>query len=1115
MPTRPALTSVFILACVISVAAGGRAFAQAPAAPSPLAPADGASVEVPLTISWSSTLSPSATSGGYNWQVSRSANFSPLVLADSTNPATTQDVVSGLVPGTYFWRVQAVSGGGQSAWSQSRSFTVIGAGPGTPGTPVLAPTRGYSTFHPWEAIHFDWSVVPDAVTYRLEVSNHPDFPVGPLPPGTTTFWNDNIPTNSDGYIHTMIGNWYARVFAVDADNPQEGVRSLPSNVIEFSAFYNNPVGPPPQLLSPIDNPTLTLPVTLNWAHVPNPQPMGYVLEVATDPGFSNIEWFFNQYTEPTVRMLSLTSGPKYWRVLSQHGLSSPTTNANTDWSATGRFTISSAPPVPVSVAPLGGPVMYSGGFGYIGLQLTAGVPASGATIALSSSHPSVAPLPATYAMHGTHAYAELPIRVGQVTSSTVVTLTATLNGVSVSNQFTVHPPTLNNETLQPTVRATGGATMSGWVDLEGTGLAGPNGFVVNLSSDSPLATVPATVTIPAGVNGTGFSIQTSAVTATTVVNITAWAGSVTSTWPITLTPSPTPSELIVRPMSTTSGSQGVVIGEPVGHDQLVQLASSDPALASVPSTATISAGSGVGFFDIITAPVSAPTEVTISASGGGVTLSHPLTLYPTLPALASVTVTPESVVGGSTAAGTVTLGAPAPPVGVWVNISASLTTVTVPRSVFIHGGDTSASFEVATVPGFLTTVSITAMMDGMFQSAGLTITEAPPQAALSSVTLNPTAVVGGSSSTATVVLSAPAPSGGAVISLSDNSSATTVPSSVTVPSGASSTNFTVTTSAVTASTTSTIAAAFGGASRTATLTVNPAAPAAPTLVSPANAASVAQPVTFDWNDVTGAASYTIQVDSASTFTAPLTFTASVTESRATVTDLPAQQLFWRVRAVNAAGTAGAFSSSRSVTVQAASGPPAVSALSVSPTSVVGGSGATGTVTLTSAAASGGLVVTLTSGNAAVASVPSSITVAPGATTAQFAVTTNSVTTATAVTISATGGGATRNTTLTVNPPSSGTLPAPSLVSPASDARFRPGQAITFDWSDVAGAASYTIEIDNSEAFSAPLTVSRTTSASQFTTSTLPTTRMWWRVRANNASGTPGAWSSVRRFEVKN
>ena len=169
------LLAVLLVVCLV---AAGRAAAQTPAAPSPLQPANGASVQVPLTISWSSTLNPSETSGGHNWQVSRSASFSPLVLADSTSPATTQDVVSGLTPGTYFWRVQAVNAGGQSAWSQARSFTVTGAGPGTPGTPVLAPTRGYSTFHPWEFIHFDWSAVPDAVTYRLEVSNDPNFPWG-------------------------------------------------------------------------------------------------------------------------------------------------------------------------------------------------------------------------------------------------------------------------------------------------------------------------------------------------------------------------------------------------------------------------------------------------------------------------------------------------------------------------------------------------------------------------------------------------------------------------------------------------------------------------------------------------------------------------------------------------------------------------------------------------------------------------------------------------------------------------------------------------------------------------------------------------------------------------
>jgi len=70
----------------------------------------------------------------------------------------------------------------------------------------------------------------------------------------------------------------------------------------------------------------------------------------------------------------------------------------------------------------------------------------------------------------------------------------------------------------------------------------------------------------------------------------------------------------------------------------------------------------------------------------------------------------------------------------------------------------------------------------------------------------------------------------------------------------------------------------------------------------------------------------------------------------------------------------------------------------------------------------------------------------------------------------------------------------------------------FDWSDVAGAASYTIQIDDQSSFSSPI-VSQTVSASTFSTSTLPAARMWWRVRAVDASGVAGAWSAGRRFEV--
>src|SRR6266699_997976 len=100
-----------------------------------------------------------------------------------------------------------------------------------------------------------------------------------------------------------------------------------------------------------------------------------------------------------------------------------------------------------------------------------------------------------------------------------------------------------------------------------------------------------------------------------------------------------------------------------------------------------------------------------------------------------------------------------------------------------------------------------------------------PALSLSSLALNPTSVAGENSSTGTVTLSGPAPVGGAQVTLSSsNTAAATVPSSVTVPAGATSATFTVSTSVVTASTAVTISAAYGGATRTASLAVAPAPP---------------------------------------------------------------------------------------------------------------------------------------------------------------------------------------------------------------------------------------------------------------------------------------------------
>jgi len=107
-----------------------------------------------------------------------------------------------------------------------------------------------------------------------------------------------------------------------------------------------------------------------------------------------------------------------------------------------------------------------------------------------------------------------------------------------------------------------------------------------------------------------------------------------------------------------------------------------------------------------------------------------------------------------------------------------------------------------------------------------------PSLSLSSFSMDPTSVTGGNSSTGTVTLSGPAPSGGAQVMLSSsNTAAARVPSSVTVAAGATSATFSVGTSAVAASTTVTISGAYGGATRSVSLTVTPAPPPPPTVSS--------------------------------------------------------------------------------------------------------------------------------------------------------------------------------------------------------------------------------------------------------------------------------------------
>lgn len=201
-------------------------------------------------------------------------------------------------------------------------------------------------------------------------------------------------------------------------------------------------------------------------------------------------------------------------------------------------------------------------------------------------------------------------------------------------------------------------------------------------------------------------------------------------------------------------------------------------------------------------------------------------------------------------------------------------------------------------------------------------------------------------------------------------------------------------------------------------------------------------------------------------------------------------------------------------------PPTLSSFTVNPTTVNAGTTATGTVTIPNAAPAGGIAINLGSLLPGSAQVPSSVTVPQGATHVSFPITTfagfpnstscvrmfatTSVNEVEGDICVVTGG----------TNPSPPPLAAPTLLSPSSDSKFAPGTNISFDWTDITGAASYELQIDDTDKFEAPLILDQTVTASQLSTATLPTSTMFWRVRAISSSGASGAWSSVRRFEIK-
>jgi hypothetical protein len=97
----------------------------------------------------------------------------------------------------------------------------------------------------------------------------------------------------------------------------------------------------------------------------------------------------------------------------------------------------------------------------------------------------------------------------------------------------------------------------------------------------------------------------------------------------------------------------------------------------------------------------------------------------------------------------------------------------------------------------------------------------PNPAALSAVSASPNPVVGGNSSTGTVTLTASAPVGGALVTLSSASPSFSVPTNVNVAQGATNATFAITTTPVSTTNTGTLSASYNNVTKTTTVTVKP------------------------------------------------------------------------------------------------------------------------------------------------------------------------------------------------------------------------------------------------------------------------------------------------------
>ena len=573
------------------------------------------------------------------------------------------------------------------------------------------------------------------------------------------------------------------------------------------------------------------------------------------------------------------------------------------------------------------------------------------------------------------------------------------------------------------------------------------GALVTLSNtNSSVVSHPTSIMIPAGQTSGTFDIQTTPnIVTVAVVQITATTEGDSKTASITVKPwleSFTLSNTSVVGGNPMAARVTLSFPAPTGG-MIVQLSSTNTAVATVPTTVTVLEGTLTTVFDVTTLGVATITPVDINASLNGLTKTQTLNVLPAR--LVELSFSPTRVTGGTSSTGQVRLNGSAPAGGLTVSLSSGNPAVQVPVAVVIPAQTNSVTFTATTsVVSVNQTAIVSATLGADTVQASLDVLVGN----LISLTIVPNSILGGNTAVGIVELDRPAATGGVTITLgSSNPAVASVPSTVVIPSGSTNASFPITTVIVASTTNVTISADRDGVGAIPPLTAN------------LEVRAVGFTITIDPTSVPGGdpATGTVTLDEAApaggiTVTLSSNNPAASVPSTATVPEGETEATFdidtTTVTNNTTATITGTFMlSSASATLDILAAVPI--SLSITPSSVVGGQTATGTVTLSGQAPSGGVVVSLSSDNGAVIP-PASVVVVEGQSSTSFVINTLGVAVTTTATVTASVGSVSVMDTLTVTPaalielsfmPSRVRGPATTTMTITLSAQAPPGGAV--------------------------------------------------------------------------